>query len=92
MGIEFVFSNNNWLKMHHKPMRRKPYKRLNPICFDERYILGSRVSGFPEENVQQRLRMEYLRRVIKRPVVVDPNGEYKNICDATGVDYIREVT
>lgn len=27
MGIEFLFFNNNWLKMHHEPMRRKPFKK-----------------------------------------------------------------
>lgn len=91
MGIELLYFNNNWLKMHHKPMRRKPYKRKKLFWTDESYILCSRVSGFLEENVQQSLRMEYLRRIIKRPVVVDPNGEYKNICNAVGIDNIQEV-
>lgn len=32
--------SNNWLKYHHKPMRRKPFKRNVFYLIDEFYKIG----------------------------------------------------
>ena len=32
--------SNNWLKYHHKPMRRKPFKRSVPYLLDEFHYIG----------------------------------------------------
>lgn len=46
MDRDFIYSTNNWLKMHHKPLRRKSHKRKSLLWTDESYVLGLRTSGF----------------------------------------------
>jgi len=42
-SYEHKFQSNNWLKFHHMPMRRKPFKRGQHLLLDEfHYIHTSR--------------------------------------------------
>lgn len=37
-NVNHKYKTNNWLKMHKKPMRRKPFKKLY-LIMDEAYKL-----------------------------------------------------
>lgn len=40
-ATNFLFKSNNWLKRHHIPMRRKPFKIKRLIHIDEGYRICS---------------------------------------------------
>lgn len=40
-NYEHRFMSNNWLKMHGKPMRRKPFAKMLPPLFDEAWMINT---------------------------------------------------
>lgn len=46
-SAEHACKTNNWLKLHHKPMRRKPFKRIT-LFIDETAILFGADKGYSE--------------------------------------------
>lgn len=38
-SFEHLYKTNNWLRMHGRPMRRKPFKRERFRYVDELYLL-----------------------------------------------------
>lgn len=39
-NLNHTYKSNNWLKRHHEPMRRKPFKREYAILDEGHFLYG----------------------------------------------------
>jgi len=50
------YKSNNWLKMHGKPMRRKPFKKMPRPLIDEAWMI----------NTQNAIKFDFFSKDIKK--------------------------